>query len=256
MVYGAGGRMRGLTGMAAALLLLASSAGGAQELVVSAASSLTNAFRDIGRDFEATHAGVKVVLNFAASDVLLAQIAKGAPADVFASADEAAMNRAEEGNLLAPGTRHDFAANRLVVVVPRSAAPVAALATLAEPRFRRIATGSPQTVPAGRYAKDALERANLWGALEAKLVFTQNVRQALDYVVREEADAGFVYATDAAIMPDKVKVAFDVPTTTPVRYPVAVVRDSRQSALAAAFVLYVVGAAGQQILARHGFRAR
>lgn len=239
----------------AVLMVLAAPGARCQELVVSAAASLTNAFRDIGRDFELAHPGVKVVLNFAASDVLLVQIANGAPADVFASADEAAMNRAESDRLLATGTRRDFAANQLVVVVPRSAAGVAALTSLAEPRFARVAVGSPQTVPAGRYAKDALERANLWTALEAKLVYTQNVRQALDYVAREEADAGFVYATDAAIMPEKVKVAFDVATSTPVRYPIAVVRDSRQPALAAAFVGHVGGALGQQTLARYGFRA-
>lgn len=246
--------MRCWAGMTTVMLLLAGSAAGAQELVVSAASSLTDAFRDIGRSFEATHAGVKIAFNFAASDVLLAQIAKRAPADVFASADEAMMNRAEDRNLLVPGTRRDFATNRLVVVVPRSAASVAALATLAEPRIKRIAIGSPQTVPAGRYAKAALEGAALWALLEPKLVYTQNVRQALDYVAREEADAAFVYATDAAIMPDKVMVALDVATPTPVRYPIAAVRDGRAPALAESFVAFVVGAAGQQILARHGFR--
>jgi molybdate transport system substrate-binding protein len=236
-------------------LALAAFGAGAQELIVSAAASLTNAFRDIGRDFERAHPGVKVALNLAASDVLLAQIANGAPADVFASADEAAMDRAEKGNLLAPGTRRDFAANRLVVVVPGSAAAFTGLASLAGPRFRRIAVGSPQTVPAGRYAKDALESADLWTALLPRLVFTQNVRQALDYVAREEADAGFVYATDAAIMPDKVRVALDVTTAVPVRYPIAVVRGSRQATLAAAFIGYIGGAPGQQTLARFGFRA-
>ena len=165
------------------------------------------------------------------------------------------MNRADKEHLLALDTRRDFAANQLVVVVPRSATAIAALASLAEQRFSRIAVGSPQTVPAGRYAKEALEHASLWTVLEPKLVYTQNVRQALDYVAREEADAGFVYATDAAIVPDQVKIAFEVATRTPVRYPIAVVRDSRQSALAAAFVTHVTGALGQQTLARHGFRA-
>ena len=247
--------MRGWATVAAVVLGLAGAPAKAQELVVSAAASLTQAFRDIGRDFEAAHRGVNVVFNFAASDVLIAQIAKGAPADVFASADEVTMNRGEQGNLITPDTRRDFAANMLVVVVPRSAAPVATLAALAEPRFRRVAVGSPQTVPAGRYAKEALERASLWATLEPRLVFTQNVRQALDYVAREEADAGFVYATDAAILPDRVKVALDVATSTPIRYPIAVVRDSRQPALAAAFVNFVGGPHGQQTLARYGFRA-
>lgn len=247
--------MRARIGLGTAILLLAAAVANAQELTVSAAASLTNAFRDIGRDFEGAHPGCKVVFNFGASDVLLAQIANGAPTDVFASADEVAMNRAERENLLSLGTRREFAANQLVVIVSRSGAAVSTLASLVEPRFRRIAVGSPQTVPAGRYAKEALDAASLWPALEGRLVFTQNVRQALDYVAREEADAGFVYATDAAIMPDKVRIAFDVSTGTSVRYPLAVIRDTRQPALAAAFVAYVAGPAGQQTLARYGFRA-
>ena len=227
----------------------------AQELVVSAAASLTNAFRDIGRQFEAAHPGGPVVFNFAASDVLLAQIAKGAPADVFASADQDAMNRAEREGLIERATRRDFAANQLVLVVPFADAPVADLAALGLPRFKRIALGSPQTVPAGRYAKEALERGGLWATLEPKLVFAQNVRQALDYVARAEAEAGFVYATDAAILPDKVKVALDVATATPVRYPVAVVTASRQADRARAFVAYLVSAPARQTLVRYGFRA-
>lgn len=246
--------MRGWAAVVAAGLLLAASAASAEALVVSAAASLTQAFRDIGHAFEAAHPGVTVVLNLAASDVLLAQIAKGAPADVFASADEVAMNRGEKNNLMAPGSRADFAANRLVIVVPRTAAPVTALDSLRQPRYKRIAVGSPLTVPAGRYAKDALERSNLWATLEPRMVFTQHVRQALDYVAREEVDAGFVYATDAAILADRVKVALDVPTVTPIRYSIAVVRDSRQPALATAFVAFVLGAPGQQALVRHGFR--
>ncbi len=165
--------------------------------------------------------------------MLVAQIAKGAPADVFASADQEAMNRAVAAGAIVGATRRDFAANRLVVVVAAVGADRRPRwRTCVDERFRRIALGSPQTVPAGRYAKEALERANLFARLEPRFVFAQNVRQVLDYVAREEADAGFVYATDAAIMADKVKVAFDVATTTPVRYPIAVVRDSKRAALA------------------------
>lgn len=227
----------------------------AEELVVSAAASLTNAFRDIGRDFTAVHPGATVVFNFASSDVLVAQIVKGAPADVFASADQETMNRADAAGAIVGASRRDFAANQLVLVVTAAAQPPTALADLVDARFRRVALGSPQTVPAGRYAKEALERANLFAQLEARMVLAQNVRQVLDYVAREEADAGFVYATDAAIMADKVKVAFDVATTTPVRYPIAVVRDSKRAALATAFVDYVAGSAGQATLRRYGFRA-
>ena len=185
--------------------------------------------------------------------MLQAQIAKGAPADVFASADSEAMNRAERDQLLLPATRRDFASNQLVLIVPAAAAPVAELSALSQPRFRRIAIGSPQTVPAGRYAQQVLERAGLWTALAPKLVFAQNVRQALDYVAREDADAGFVYATDAAIMLGAVRIALATTTTASIRYPIAVVKDTRNREMAVAFVAYVAAAAGQRILAHHGF---
>lgn len=241
--------------LAALALALIAHAAVAQEIVVSAAASLTNAFRDIGKAFEAQHAGAKVTFNFAASDVLITQITKGAPADVFASADQEAMNRGVTANAILPDTRRDFAANALVLVVPAAATPPAALADLTQDRFRKISLGSPQTVPAGRYAKEALDAAKLWGPLESRLVFAQNVRQVLDYVARSEAEAGFVYATDAAIMADKVKVAFDVPTSTAVRYPIAVIKDSKHPDLAKAFVAYVGSDAGQQVLRKYGFRA-
>jgi molybdate transport system substrate-binding protein len=237
------------------LSVAASAPAPAQELVVSAAASLTHAFREIGKAFEAAKPGATVAFNFAASDVLLTQIAKGAPVDVFASADQDAMNRGEKEQLLLAGSRRNFASNQLVLVVPSKAAPVGELSALAAPRFRRIAMGSPQTVPAGRYAREVLERANLWTTLSPKLVFAQNVRQALDYVARGEAEAGFVYATDAAIMPETVRIALDLATLTPVQYPIAIVAASRQAALSMEFVRFVAAAPGQRILARHGFRA-
>jgi len=223
------------------------------ELVVSAAISLSDAFRDIGKGFESAHANTTIAFNFAATDVLLAQISKGAPADVFAAADEASMDRAEQEGLLLPGSRHDFAANRLVLIVPSRASAPAKLYDLALPRFARIAVGSPRTVPAGRYAKAALEQAGLWDKIESRCVFALNVRQVLDYVARGDADAGFVYATDAAIMHDKVETALEVPTPTPVRYPVAVVRASRHRGEALAFVDALRAEPARNLLAKYGF---
>ncbi|MDQ3260405.1 MAG: molybdate ABC transporter substrate-binding protein, partial [Pseudomonadota bacterium] len=111
----------------------------------------------------------------------------------------------------------------------------------------------PATVPVGRYAKAALDEAKLWSAVEDKLVFTQNVRQSLDYVSRSEVDAGFVYTTDAALMKDKVKVAFEIPTPQPVVYPIAVTKRSKQGKLAREFVDLVNSEAGQTILQSYGF---
>jgi molybdate transport system substrate-binding protein len=237
--------------------LLAATPGRARaaELVVSAAASLTNAFREVGAQYEREHPGETVVFNFAASDVLLAQIVRGAPADVFASADEEAMDRAVAQRVIDPATRFDFARNRLVLVVQAGRPAPVSLAGLADASFRRIAIGNPAFVPAGRYAKAALERAGLWAAVEPRAIPTQNVRQSLDYVARGECDAGFVYATDAALMPDRLAIALDVPTATPVRYPVAVVGASRNRRLAEGFVDFLRGAAALAVLARHGFAA-
>ena len=98
-----------------------------------------------------------------------------------------------------------------------------------------------------------LETANLWPALEAKTIGAQTVRQALDYVARGEVDAGFVYATDASILPGKVKIAFVVPTETPVVYPIAALAAAPNPAAARKFVAFVLSPAGQAVLAKHGF---
>jgi molybdate transport system substrate-binding protein len=192
----------------------------AGDLVVSAAASLTNAFKDVAQAYEKEHAGTKVILNFGASDVLLQQIVKGAPADVFASADQKAMDKAVEEKAVKPESRVDFAANQVVLIVPTdSKANITALKDLTRDDIKRIAYGNPASVPVGRYTQGALQAAGLWDAVQAKSVLAQNVRQSLDYVSRGEVDAGFVFATDAAIMPDKVKVAVRVPSQTPVPSP-------------------------------------
>ena len=108
-------------------------------------------------------------------------------------------------------------------------------------------------MPAGRYAKQALERAGLWAKLEPRLIYAGSVRQALDYVARAEVDAGFVYATDAAIMPEKVKVVLEVPTVS-VRYPIAVTAWTRQPADARGFVDFVATPQMQNVLRRYGFQ--
>lgn len=245
---------RALRAAAVGVLALAAAAAQAADLTVSAAASLTNAFREIGAAFEARNPDTRVRFNFAASDALLAQIAKGAPVDVFASADQETMDRADAEKLLAPGSRRNFASNSLVVVQPSdSTLRLAGLGDLRGAEVQRIAIGAPAGVPAGRYAKGALEKAQLWGALEAKAVFAQNVRQALDYVARGEVEAGFVYATDAAIQKDKVKVAFTVPTETAITYPVAAIAQSPNADAARRFVAFVASAEAQATLSRHGF---
>ena len=241
------------TRVVAALLVTASGLAAAADLTVSAAASLTNAFQEIGTAFAAANPGQKVQFNFAASGPLLQQIAKGAPVDVFASADQETMNQAEQQKLVVVATRTNFVRNSLVVIVPADRAPPKALADLVAPSVRQVAVGVPASVPVGRYTKAVLEKAGLWAPIEAKMIGAQSVRQALDYVARGEVEAGFVYATDAALMPERVKVAFTVPTEMPVRYPVAVVAASKHAGEAQQFATYLLSTSAQATLRKHGF---
>jgi molybdate transport system substrate-binding protein len=226
----------------------------AGELIVSAAASLTNAFRDLGKSYEDAHPGDRITFNFAASDVLLSQIANGAPVDIFASADKETMDRAETQSLLAAGSRRVLLTNSLVLIVPvGSKAALTGLAGLDRPAIRRIAIGDPASVPAGRYARKALEQAQLWSKLEPRYVLALNVRQCLDYVARAEADAGLVYATDAAIMPDKVRVAATVPTLKPIVYPIALIKGTKNPALAESFLIYLSSGSSRAVFKRYGF---
>jgi molybdate transport system substrate-binding protein len=241
--------------VAASAIALAAGFAHAGDLHVSAAASLTNAFRDIAEGYEARHAGTKVLLNFGASGALLQQMAKGAPADVFASADMETMDLARKQGLVANGERRNFARNSLVVIVPRdSRQHLTRLQDLGQAAVQKVAIGNPASVPVGRYTRHALEAAKLLPSISAKAINTQSVRQSLDYVARGEVDAGFVYGTDAAVMKDKVKVAFEVPLDAAISYPIARTAASTDAAEARRFIDYVLSPAGQAVLSRYGFQ--
>lgn len=226
----------------------------AEELVVSAAASLNNAFKEIATQFEKKHPDDKILFNFAASGTLLQQIAKGAPVDVFASADQETMDQAEQQQLINNKSRKDFTQNTLVLISPlASSLTIKELADLNLDTVKRIAVGNPANVPAGRYTQEALEQTGQWQSLKDKFIYTQNVRQALDYVARDEVDVGFVYGSDAAIMQDKVKVLLTTSLKTPVTYPIAQIKDTKHNQLANNFIEFVLSTEGQKILAKYGF---
>jgi len=244
-----------LTGFAALLGLLLATPGLATDLMVSAASSLTNAFQEIGKGYEKERPGTRVLFNFGASGQLLQQISRGAPTDVYASADAESMNRAEQQNLVVRSSRADFAVNKLLVVAPSdSTLPLETLQDLTKAQVQRVAVGNPDSVPVGRYAKAALERAGLWSTLEPKYIYTQNVRQSLDYVARGEVEAAFVYLTDAAISAVGVRTAFEVSTEKPIVYPIAAVKGYGNENRALDFIAYVRSDAGRKVLDKFGFR--
>ncbi len=225
----------------------------AAEVTVSAAASLTNAFKDLAQQFEAANPGTTVRLNFAASGTLLQQISQGAPVDVFASADQATMDRAASQNLIDTATRRDFVTNSVVLVTPTQQQDIKRLEDLSDAKVQRIAVGKTATVPVGRYTQEALTHAKLWDSLQPKFVQADSVRQVLDYVARGEVDAGFVYRTDAAVMADKVRIALTAGGHTPVAYPVAIVRDAPQPELAKKFQAHLDTPAAREVLDRYGF---
>jgi molybdate transport system substrate-binding protein len=242
-----------LTLVLAALLWTTPIAWGA-ELIVSAAASLTNAFNEIGKAYEQAKPGTKVVFNFGSSGLLVQQIIKGAPVDVFASADEESMGQAQSRDQLLPKSRQNFARNTLVLAVPSgSNLQLKTLADLKDPAVQRIAVSNPDAVPVGRYSKMALEAAGLWSALEKRFIYTQNVRQSLDYLARKEVDAAFVYRTDVAVMPEKVTTAFDVPLKADILYPIAAIKKTRNEAVALDFIQFVLSEPGHKILAKYHF---
>ena len=223
----------------------------ADEMTVSAAASLKNAFGEMKTAFEAANKGTTVQTNFAASNPLLKQIVEGAPVDVFASADEATMDKATDAKVVDTKTRKTFAKNDLVLIVPKGATKPANLNDLS--KMNKIAIGNPDSVPAGRYAREALTNAKLWETLQSKYILGTNVRQVLDYVARGEVDAGIVYGTDAKQQADKVDVALVCTGHTPVTYPIAVATTGKNAKSGQKFVDFVLSEQGQAILAKYGF---
>lgn len=227
----------------------------ATEISVYAAVSLTDALKAIAPQFEAV-TGDKLLFNLDGSNVLALQITKGAPADVFFSADEAQMNKLQGGGLIDATTRHDILFNRLVAVVGAgSSLQLAALPDLAKPEVKRLALADPRSVPAGVYAKEYLEAAHVWDQVEARVVPTQNVRAALAGVESGNADTGIVYQTDAMIS-HKVKIAFALPDSPKVKiaYPAAVLAHAPNPEGAKKFVLYLQNDANARaVFAQYGF---
>jgi molybdate transport system substrate-binding protein len=226
----------------------------AGELVVSGAASLSGAMTEIKTAFEAAHPEWQIFVNFAASGQLLQQIEAGAPVDVFAPADQETMDRAQKIGLIDAGSRANFTANDLMLVVPSDSSLVSCPKDMTDAKVGRIALGEPDAVPAGSYTKAALVALGLWEGLEPKLVYGLSVKQALDYVALGEVDAAFVYATDARLAHERVRVVANMAGHMPIIYPAAVVAASSHKDAAREFVAFLCGEPGQTILAHYGFK--
>lgn len=227
----------------------------ATPLTVFAAASLTNVLQDIGAAWVAGGAAPPR-FSFAASSVLARQIEAGAKADVFFSADQEWMDYLAGRGLIRGDTRRDVLSNRLVLVAPagstvelKIAPGFPLVATLGK---GRIATGDPDYVPAGKYARSALMTLGVWGDVADRLVRAENARVALAFVARGEAPLGIVYATDAKA-DAKVRVVDTFPADThlPITYPIAAIKDS--GADADAFLRFIASPQAVELFRRAGF---
>ncbi|KRF05995.1 molybdenum ABC transporter substrate-binding protein [Paenibacillus sp. Soil766] len=225
------------------------------ELTISAAASLTDAMKEIQTNYEKSHMHIKLQYNFGASGALQQQIEQGAPADVFLSAASKNMKELVDKSLIEASQQSNLLLNGLVVIVPaNSKLNVQKLEDLSAAGVTHIAVGEPQTVPAGTYAKEALTNVKLWDPLQTKIVQGKDVRQVLTYVESGNAEAGFVYKTDA-LTSTKVKVALTVDPKSykPIEYPAGIVKASKHSKEATEFYTYLKSKEAQDIFVKFGF---
>ena len=240
-------------------LLLLPMAARAENLTVFAAASLTNALQDIGTLWTAGGHS-KVVFSFASSSTLAQQIEKGAPANVFISADEKWMDDLAAHTLVANRTRKDLVGNSLVLVEPKKSLKPVKLDKGADLEAAlgatgRLAVGDPTHVPAGIYAQQALTKIGLWPAIKPRLAPADSVRSALRLVEVGEAPAGIVYATDVKVVPNLgVAGTFPAASHDPIRYPAAVVKSADTKA-ARDFVAFLSTRPAQDVFEHYGFTA-
>ncbi|MHB1651820.1 MAG: molybdate ABC transporter substrate-binding protein [Desulfitobacteriaceae bacterium] len=231
------------------------SKGQSKEIFIPAAVSLQAALTELEKSYVGKHPDVKLTFTFGASGTLQKQIEQGAPADLFISAGKSQMDALGKKNLLETGTRVDLLSNELVLITGKDNNNIGSMQDLTKPQVKRIAIGSPDSVPAGKYAQDSLKALTLWDTLQPKFVFANDVAQVLNYVETGNAEAGLVYRSDAKLS-DKVKVAYAVPDTahTLIVYPAAVLTNSKNKDIAGNFLKYLESSEAQQVFARYGFK--
>ncbi|MEK5068046.1 molybdate ABC transporter substrate-binding protein [Sporosarcina sp. FSL K6-1508] len=226
------------------------------ELTISAAASLTDALVDLKPLFESENPTITLSFNPGGSGKLAQQIEQGAPSDVFLSASKKDMDKLQERNLILEDSRTDFAENELVLITNKEKPfNLSSFEEIDRAIIDHFAIGEPESVPVGRYTKQVLEKLGLGESLQSKLVLSSDVRQVLTHVEMGNADIGIVYASDAMIS-DKVKV---LAVANPewhdqIVYPGAVIADTAHPEEAKAFIAFLTGKQGKEVLRKFGFK--
>lgn len=225
------------------------------ELNVSAAASMKDVLAEIQQNYQNIKPHVKLNYNFASSGALQKQIEQGAPADLFISAAAKQMDELEAKNLIHKQSRRNLVENQLVMVVPKdSALSLQRFEDIANSGVKKYGLGEPETVPAGQYARQVLQKLNLWDLTKHKAVLAKDVRTVLTYVETSNTEAGFVYRTDAAIS-DKVRIVAAAPANShqPIVYPAAVLTGAQQVKEAGEFLTYLQSPEAKTIFEKYGF---
>jgi molybdate transport system substrate-binding protein len=227
-----------------------------KELTVSAAASLRESLEEVGQKYMDNHPEIKIIYNFGGSGSLQQQISQGAPVDLFISAANDKYKQLISKDLINKDYSVELLGNELVLIVPKGNQNIKTLVDLIQADVKRIAIGTPESVPAGYYAKQTFVSTGFWSKLDTKIINTKDVRQVLSYVETGNVDAGIVYKTDAMIS-DKVK---SVPLRgqdlhDPIIYPAGIVSSSKNHADAIRFFEFLKGSESMEIFKKYGFKA-
>lgn len=226
------------------------------ELFISAAASLTDAMEDIVAAFEEAHPEIAVTMNFGGSGKIAQQIQQGAPVDVFLSADQEWMDKLAEADYISSESRINFATNELVLIAKKDKSlAIDSIEDLADAEIDQIAIGNPDSVPAGKYAIEALGNSGILNLLKEQFVYAKDVRQVLTYVETGNTEGGFVYKSDLRRADDiEVLAQINEDLYEPIVYPAAVVSSSKKVELANAFVSFLDSDIVHSILKTYGFK--
>lgn len=224
------------------------------KLTISAAASLRDALNEIKPLYTQQKSSTTLTYNYGASGSLQQQIEQGAPVDVFISAGPKQMDALQQKGLLLDGTRKDLLKNQVVLIAPKDSTTVTGFNDLSSDRVKKIALGEPASVPAGKYAQEVLTKLKILNSVKPKAVYAKDVRQVLTYVEAGNADAGIVYLTDAKAS-DKVKVVANAPADShsPVVYPIAVLKSSKNVDSAKDFEQFLSGNQAKAVFEKQGF---
>ncbi|MGE4272375.1 MAG: molybdate ABC transporter substrate-binding protein [Desulfitobacterium sp.] len=225
------------------------------ELIISAAASLKDSMGEVQTLYEGKNTQVKLIINYGSSGTLQQQIEQGAPADLFISAGKSQVDALLEKNLMVKESVVNLLGNELVLVIGADNTEVKSIQDLSKDGVVKIGIGTPESVPAGKYAKEAFTSLKLWDSLQPKFVMAKDVTQVLNYVETGNAEAGVVYKSDAqGSTKARVVESFPNHSHKPIIYPAGIVSATTHKAEAEAFLTYLQSSEAQDIFTKHGFK--